>query len=305
MNVMDKIFQKFCDILPHYLVRHNFLFKKIFYLFFLIFKLFLKGPIILNFKNFKINAFPQKKDYSRYLFTRGDLPDLTEINFIIKKINKKKSLFIDCGFNFGSYSIPIAASNKNCDVYAFDASKLIQKSFINNLKLNKLNNIFYENTAVGNNDKKIIFHEEIFNKKINPSGSGYIINKIKDKKLDYKINMITLDNYFKKKKLNKYNIIIIKIDLEGNDIEAIYGAKNIIKKHKPIILFEFSRMIINNKNYNFTDFNKFIVKNNLKLVDLNYNKIKLKDLHIKIDLLSKRFGTIGNFLLLDKSYKVS
>ena len=161
--MFDYIFQKFCNVFPHYIVRKNFFFKKFFYFIFCVFKFFLEKPVILNFKNYKFLAFPQKFDYSRFLLTRGDLPDPGELDFIKKTIINKKTLFIDCGSNYGSYSIPIATFNKNCDVYAFDASRVVEKTFFRNLKLNNLKNIKYHNLAIGQENKTVIFHEDIYN----------------------------------------------------------------------------------------------------------------------------------------------
>ena len=48
---MDKIFQKICDLYPHYKINTKFK-KKIFNVVFKIFKSFLRGPIKLNFGNF-------------------------------------------------------------------------------------------------------------------------------------------------------------------------------------------------------------------------------------------------------------
>lgn len=221
--MFDYIFQRFCNLFPHYIVRKSIFNKKIFYYIFSIFKFFLEKPVILDFKFYKFLAFPQKFDYSRFLLTRGDLPDPRELDLIKKIIKNKKNLFIDCGSNYGSYSIPIAAFNKNCDVYAFDASKSVKKTFLQNLKLNNLKNISYYNLAIGETNKTVIFHEDILNDIKSSTGSGFVINRIDNKKFDYKIKIIRLDNFFSYVKLKKYELVFIKIDLEGHDIKAIYG----------------------------------------------------------------------------------
>ena len=298
--MFDYIFQKFCNIFPHYIVRKNFFYKKTFYFFFIFFKIFLKKPVILNFKNYKFLAFPQKLDYSRFLLTRGDLPDPGELALIKKTIKNKKTLFIDCGSNYGSYSIPIAAFNKNCDVYAFDASRSVKKFFLSNLKLNNLKNIRYHNLAIGNENKTVIFHEDIYNNIISSTGSGFVVNKISNKNLDYKIKMIRLDSFFSLVKLKKYELVFIKIDLEGHDIKAIYGFSNIIKKIKTVILFEFSKMIYAG-GFVEKDFINFLNKNNLIITDLNLELLTLKKLKNRLNELDNSHQTCGNYLLFNKS----
>jgi FkbM family methyltransferase len=298
--MFDYIFQKFCNIFPHYIVRKNFLYKKCFYFVFCICKFFLTKPVVLNFKNYKFLAFPQKLDYSRFLLTRGDLPDPGELDFIKKTIKNKKSLFIDCGSNYGSYSIPIATFNKNCDVHAFDASRSVKKTFFRNLKLNNLKNIKYHNLAIGQENKTVIFHEDIYNNIISSTGSGFVVNKIDNKKLDYKIKMVRLDNFYNLTKLKKYKLVFIKIDLEGHDIKAIYGSLNIIKNIETVIMFEFSKMIYT-KDFVEKNFKNFLIKNSLIITDLNLELLTLKKLRNRLDKLDNSHQTCGNYLLFNKN----
>ena len=297
--MFDYIFQKFCNIFPHYIVKKNFFYKKTFYVFFSLFKFFLKKPVILNFKNYNFLAFPQKFDYSRFLLTRGDLPDPGELDFIKKTIKNKKSLFIDCGSNYGSYSIPIATFNKNCDVHAFDASRSVKKTFFRNLKLNNLKNIKYHNLAIGEENKTVIFHEDIYNNIISSTGSGFVVNKINNN-LDYKIKMVRLDNFFDLPNLKKYELVFIKIDLEGHDIKAIYGSLNIIKRIKTVVMFEFSKMIYNS-NFVEKNFVKFLNKNNLIITDLNLELLTLRELKNRLTKLDNSHQTCGNYLLFKKT----
>ena len=298
--MFDYIFQKFCNVFPHYVVRKNFFFKKVFYLIFSVFKFFLEKPVILNFKNYKFLAFPQKYDYSRFLLTRGDLPDPGELDFIKKTIKNKKTLFIDCGSNYGSYSIPIATFNKNCDVYAFDASRFVEKTFFRNLKLNSLKNIKYHNLAIGQENKTVIFHEDIYNNIISSTGSSSIVNKINNKKLDYKIKMVRLDKFFNSTLLDRYELVFIKIDLEGHDIKAIYGSLNIIKKIETVIMFEFSKMIYTD-DFVEKNFKNFLIKNSLIITDLNLELLTLKKLRNRLDELDNSHQTCGNYLLFNKN----
>ena len=117
---MDHLFQFICDIFPHYKLNNKYK-KKFFYLIYCIFKYFIKGPFVLNFKDFKFYSYPQKTNYSRFLLSRVEMPDKGEINFINKNIDDN-SIFLDCGANQGFYSIPIAAKNNLIDVHSFEPS---------------------------------------------------------------------------------------------------------------------------------------------------------------------------------------
>ena len=53
---MDHLFQFICNIFPHYKLNNKFK-KKFFYLIYCIFKYFIKGPFVLNFRDFKFYSY--------------------------------------------------------------------------------------------------------------------------------------------------------------------------------------------------------------------------------------------------------
>ena len=298
---MDFLFQTICNAFPHYIVGKNKVFKKIFYLIFCLFKIFLTGPFKINFKNYKFYSYPQKSEYSRYLLTRGEMPDPYEINLLKCVASENNSIFLDCGANAGFYTIPIAASNKNCQVISFEPSNIEYKKLKKNINLNLLKNVTINKLAVSNKSKDLIFREEGKTVMSLASGGGHIINKITNKKLDYVVKATTIDKYLKNKKIKKNANMIMKFDLEGHDLIAIYGAEKTIKKYNPIILFEFSKMIIDHPHYKKEIFQLFLKKNNLIITDLRKKIHSIAQLHIHISKLGPNHDTIGNFILTKKN----
>ncbi|MHA1747027.1 MAG: FkbM family methyltransferase [Promethearchaeota archaeon] len=63
--------------------------------------------------------------------------------------------------------------------------------------------------------------------------SGGVASYISKKEGSYKVNTITIDEFVKEKNLN---VGLIKLDVEGNALKVIQGAKNTISKFKPILL---------------------------------------------------------------------
>ena len=93
----------------------------------------------------------------------------------------------------------------------------------------------------------------------------------------------------------------MKFDLEGHDLIAIYGAEKTIKKYNPIILFEFSKMIIDHPHYKKEIFQLFLKKNNLIIADLRKKIHSIAQLHTHISKLGPNHDTIGNFILAKKN----
>ena len=91
---MDFLFQTICNAFPHYIVGKNKMFKKIFYNIFVCLKFFYHVAFKINFKNYKFYSYPQKSEYSRYLLTRGEMPDPYEIDLLKCVASENNSNFL-------------------------------------------------------------------------------------------------------------------------------------------------------------------------------------------------------------------
>jgi hypothetical protein len=78
-------------------------------------------------------------------------------------------------------------------------------------------------------------------------GAGSVSNKEDEYKdsnsyYEFSFDLIALDTF---KNISNEDIGLVKIDVEGHELEAFKGMKSLLKKNKPIILFEQNRGIIN------------------------------------------------------------
>lgn len=131
-------------------------------------------------------------------------------------------IFLDCGAYDGD-TIKMfidTVKGKYKHIYGFEPDKknyyLMTKQFIKNINIDLINKAIYSK-----ND--FLFFE----------ASGKYDSKIAEVNNDIgnnlKIHSISIDDYFK----NKTVPTLIKMDIEGAEIEALKGAKNTILKHKP------------------------------------------------------------------------
>ena len=140
-----------------------------------------------------------------------------------KKISFKKGFAIDVGSNIGNHTLYFSRFFKT--VFGFEANKDIFQ--VLNLNVRSKKNIKVYNYAVSDRNKKGFLDVDISN----ISGS-----KLSDNIINFKQNTKCkkLDSLFK----NKKNIKLIKIDVEGKELQVLLGAKNILLSNRPIILFE-------------------------------------------------------------------
>ena len=108
----------------------------------------------------------------------------------------ENDVIIDCGANFGCYSLDIWSSVNNCEIYAFEPSKK-ERFFLNeNLKLNGASNINIIDLALGDRNGKVIFNDTRSIKEKNSGGGGFVTLNTAVSYEHYEVNITTLDKYF-------------------------------------------------------------------------------------------------------------
>ena len=283
--MLDDIFQ---NIINKYLSRKN---KKIYYLYFSIFKFLTKSKFIVNFKNYKFYASFNRKSLSRWMLKNLKPWDNENVEKVIYFIKKYNGSFVDCGCNFGAYSIPIAKKFEDQNIYAFDASKKAIYNLQQNIELNKINNINYFNIGIGDKNTEAYFNENIDNLK-NDGSFRFVQNSDKEK-----INIYKLDDIFKKEKISLKENIIIKLDLEGFDFLALKGLSETIKKSKVIIFIEISKMLLeNSKNFS-NEFDLFIKNYRLNIYDLNLKSKDVNEIIMSLNASDRNKETIGDYII--------
>ena len=152
-----------------------------------------------------------------------------------KLINTYKQLtdemvILDVGANFGFLSLVWATTvcRNRGRVIAFEPNKYVYDTFKKSINSNNLTNkIELHNLAVGAENKMI----SIF---LNNTTSNVLeSNKVLGKQ---EVEMITLDNYFRKNQINKCDLI--KIDVDGIELDILKGCTDIIKLCSPICIVE-------------------------------------------------------------------
>ncbi len=286
-NFLTLIFQKFLAKSDIRKFKDNIFY----YFFFRIIRNLLSYDLILNIYNFKVFGSINKNRTSYFLLKKCEFGDYHELNTIKRFSNLNKLLFVDCGSNYGFYSLYTASLSEKNQIISIEASKDTSNEFIKNLKLNNFKNINFFNNAVSNSSgENISFYESINDWESSQTHNNFKFNSevvVKSIKIDGLLQDYILDDY----------IVIIKLDVEGNEINAIKGALNIIKKSSPLIIIEFSKYIFENLG-NIDYLKNFLIKYDYSIYDVNLNKQNLDNILDMIRNLQKRYKTIGNFYLI-------
>ena len=184
----------------------------------------------------------------------------------IKKNNPGNVIALDCGANIGVLTIEWAKFMTGWgEVYSFEAQEKIFYALAGNIAINNLFNVHAYNEALGANDGFLEIptpnYQEpgsfgSFELKKKPSNE-FIGQEINYEKL-VKVKLTSIDS------LEFDRIDLIKIDVEGMEDELLLGAKNSIKKHKPVLIIE---IIKSDKD----GINRFLAKIGYKIFPIGMN----------------------------------
>ena len=180
------------------------------------------------------------------------------LNFFSNKKNIKTEdiYIIDVGANIGWYTFVLGKFGYK--IISFEASKLNNYILNKNYCLNKDVNTTLINKGLYNEEKKC----KLMN--INTNIGNNIVkclpyNDNTNKNLE-EITLTKLSNYIPF--LSKKNLVLIKLDIEGNEANAIYGGIELITKyHVPFVFLEFTPISIKNNGINPRDFLQFFKDN--------------------------------------------
>jgi len=172
--------------------------------------------------------------YKNFLFI---VPDFWSVRFfdpldeafVWKYLDINEGVFIDIGAHVGKYTIIMAKKLEGTGtVLAFEPHPINFKLLLVNLHLNKIYNVLPFNMACysSNGYTDLYVAEE--------SGlHSLILPRSKNK---IRIKTVMLDHIIEKLCIS--NIRLIKIDVEGAEVEVIKGSIKTIEKHHPTLIVE-------------------------------------------------------------------
>ena len=202
---------------------------------------------------------------------------LFEIENLLKKIEKCNTL-IDVGSNKGQFSILFRNYFYNTKIYSFEPQTdqiEIQKKILG------FKNISYSQLGISNfkGDKKFYITKRKDSSSVHKPKNNEM--EIYDVQRIDNIKMTTLDNFFKNKKFKKP--VVLKLDIQGHEFEALNGSKKILKNIDYIIIeLSYQKKYSNQKDYKII--NKFLLKNSFKLIHIENQSFYKKQIY-QVDAL--------------------
>jgi FkbM family methyltransferase len=191
------------------------------------------------------------------LLGRGWVPELSQevatLRKFVQNLGLTKFILLDIGANKGDYSKELLRYFPNTRIYAFEPGSYT----FNQLKANLSNdsNIIFENLALGKLGRKsTLFYDQegsglasLSNRSVSHLGISFDLSE--------EVTVITLHEWAAQK--NLLGTIVMKLDVEGLEMDVLDGCFEILEKQVAIVQFEFGGANLDSRTY-FKDFwNKF------------------------------------------------
>ena len=176
---------------------------------------------------------PDTPDTKTSVVARAHMKDRRwepKIADILTKHAKEGTVAIDMGAYIGTHTLALVdAVGTKGKVYTFEPQPWAYKGILKTLQKNNIKNTKVYNVGLSSTKDILRFCSD-------SSGSSSICTERRPSKKVwaeiYNIPVITLDS------LNIKNVSVMKVDVEGHELEALKGAKNTIINSKPVIVLE-------------------------------------------------------------------
>ncbi len=212
-------------------------------------------------------------DHSLYFFRRYFTP------LQLFQLLKNDTVTIDIGANIGTVALRAAAISSKGYVYAFEPDTDNYNSLQYNVKLNQFENIIPIKKALGD----LAQESKLF--KVNRFNTG--MNRIlpaNDSFTDFEtIEVSTLDEEVNRLKIDR--IDLIKIDVEGYELNVLKGARAVLERFHPLIVVEIIEVNLKNNGQTSAEVIGFLKEFGYHFVDLKNGKPLTDEQHLETDVL--------------------
>lgn len=193
------------------------------------------GLMIVN----RFDCNHEQVGHGQWLLDHGNTSTIEASNCFESIRHIPDPVIFDVGANIGTFTTWMARAFPEGRVYAFEPQRSVFQMLSGNAAINNLYNVYTYNIGLGRENSKIEFEEPNYFHKNDFGTFSLIENIIKDKTNNTVVVPIsTLDTFCSYHNVPK--IDLLKIDVEGMDLDVLVGGVEVINNNHPAIFIEHS-----------------------------------------------------------------
>lgn len=180
--------------------------------------------------------------------------DQPGISFVRRNL-ESNDIFIDIGANIGLYSLSATRSLEKGTggmVYAFEPVSRVFERLKQNIEMNGVENIIPVRKALFDSIAKL----DIYLSNQENMGMSSLFHHDHESGAVERVEAITLDDFVKDNGLR--TVSMIKMDIEGAELNALKGMAGTLKRFKPALLVEISEQVLKDREVTGRDVFEFM-----------------------------------------------
>lgn len=194
----------------------------------------MKTPVVMKWlDDLVVRIYPGNEIY-RAIFVKG-IYDPNSI-VVVNSFLPTGGVFIDVGASFGHFALPAAKQvGPNGRIIAIEPSSRDYNRLIDNVKINNLWNVISSyRLAISNATGTAILNVATEERSaLNTLGSEFSFKGV-DRVAREEVDTISLDDFVVANQIKRVDVI--KLDIEGSELKALQGARDVIAKSHPMIM---------------------------------------------------------------------
>lgn len=196
------------------------------------------GMMIVN----RFDGINDEIGHGRFLLDHGNASTVEahECMQVLKDVEQPR--IFDIGANIGTFATWLAQAFPGGRVYCFEPQRAVFQQLAGNVALNNLYNVYTYNMGLGARDEYVTFREPNYFASFD-YGMFTLNNESYVPRSDdtYTVEVKTLDSFVQLHRIDCVDLL--KIDVEGMDVDVLVGARATIKQHRPKIFIEYTNGI--------------------------------------------------------------
>lgn len=157
------------------------------------------------------------------------------VNKLLKLTVKPGWVVLDVGANIGCHTLTAAAlTGPQGRVFAFEPNPEIRRRLGINLGLNRLANVTVVDKALSDRTDRMTLY-------LPPQGGSNqgqaSLHDPGGRTRPVEVEVLPLDQWVDQAGLDRVDLI--KMDIEGHEVAALTGARSVLARHRPLVVFEY------------------------------------------------------------------
>jgi FkbM family methyltransferase len=143
---------------------------------------------------------------------------------------------LDVGANIGNHSLWL--SRRFAQVYAFEPNPVCIKLFEANMLMNQVDNVRLFPLGLSDGSTQMLFHADL---ESNLGRSGVTQALAATATRSFPVHLDRGDHVLAGEIPAQLPVLLVKLDIEGHEIQALAGLQETLLRHQPLVLFETHR----------------------------------------------------------------